>query len=515
MADGCAMLDAGCWMPAPPTPQYADCLLVGWLCHFRNALLSSLIPTLHPSYDGRNSLPHLLFTPCLLPLSPLFSSSFPILTPLASHECTPASQIVIELLTSGKLSPLRPRICRGDRSETTLNTKQHPPRFLHHDASYLSFLLVLRPHTRIHGADMFPLAATMADIIRALSPTVSLIDPSPFGSDSDDAVSLSEILEFCNVAQLQEFALRIPPSVLELQRYEIALRRYTSSRRVRQQIMYEREAFGWTDDEKTSYLDILDEALKSGVPDTQLVVWSDSTSSWWEDKTPLPGHQPPVSEESPLSPPLTPRKPSFARSSFATPRAKILKGVAVLVSGSRPTSAVPEPDASIPSLTSTNSQISQTPLMKMHARKDSLAKLWRLPKRASTSPEIDSQYDIVLDGARSMKSFSSRVDTTVITPPTSSRSSLNMPPGLHLFSNTDRVLVLEAMQSNAFVELQRNCDCMANQFIEYATIANAALSLLCGRFLCIMDRHVKKCTQEEMKRLEEKVSTFIKPSFIV
>jgi len=350
----------------------------------------------------------------------------------------------------------------------------------------------------------------MADIIRALSPTFSLADPSPLGSDSDDIVSLSEILEFCNVAQLQEFALRSPPSAVDLQRYDVALRRYTSSFRVRQQAMYEREAFGWVNDENTSYQNILDAALKAGVSHIHLVSWSDSTSSWWEDKTLLPGHQPPVSEESPLSPPLTPRKPSFARSSFAAPRAKILKGVAVLVSGSRPTSGAPEAEPSLPSLTSTVSQTSSAPLMRMHVRKDSLAKLWRRPShnRASTTSELDSQYDVVLDGTRSMTSLSSRVDTTVITPPTSSRSSLSVPPGLRLFSAAEKALIAEAMQSSIFVELQRNCDHMANQFVEYATIANAALSLLCGRFLCIMDRHVKRCTQEEIKRLDEKVWTF-------
>lgn len=349
----------------------------------------------------------------------------------------------------------------------------------------------------------------MADIIRAMSPAFTFIDPSPFGSDSEDLVNVSEILEFCNVAHLQEFSLRYPPSDEEFQRYETALRRFYSSSRVRNQDTYEHEAFGWVEDEKTSYQNLLDDAVEAGVPRNHLVAWPESSTSWWTDKTPLPGAPLPASAETTLSPPSTPRKPSFARTSLAGPRSKILKGMAVLVSGSRQPSAVPEAEGSVPSLVSTNSQASQTPLMKMHVRRDSLMNFWRRPstKRASTTSDLDTHYDLVLDGARSIVSFNSPVETAVITPPTSSRSSLSMPPGLQLFPSADRAHILEAMQSKQFVELQRNCDQLANQFIEYAAIAKAALSLLCGRFLCIMDRHVKRCTQEEMKRLEEKVGT--------
>lgn len=349
----------------------------------------------------------------------------------------------------------------------------------------------------------------MADISRSMSPALTIPDSSPFGSDSDDLVTLSEILEFCNVAHLQEFALKNPPSDEELRRYETALRKFSSTLRVRHQDTYERETFGWIEDEKTSYQNLLDDAINSGAPNSHLVSWPDPSTCWWSNRTPLPGAQLPASVETPLSPPPTPRKPSVARSSFAAPRSKILKGVALLVSGSRPSSVVPEAEASVPSLASTNSQASQTPLMRMHIQRDSLMNFWRRPstKRTSTTSEIDTHYDLVLDGTRSIVSFNSPVETSVITPPTSSRSSLSMPPGLQLFSVADRVHILEAMQSKQFVELQRQCDQMANQFIEYAAVAKAALSLLCGRFLCIMDKHVKKCTQEEMKRLEEKVCT--------
>lgn len=261
------------------------------------------------------------------------------------------------------------------------------------------------------------------------------------------------------------------------------------------------------EDEKTSYENLFEEAIRAGVRRNHLVSWLDSTTAWWSDKTPLPGAQIPTSSESPLSPPLTPRKPSFARTSFAAPRSKILKGVAVLVSGSRPSSAVPEAENSAPSLSSTNSQASQVPLMKTHVRRDSLMNFWRRPstKRASTTLELDAHYDLVLDGARSIVSFNGPGETNVITPPASSRSSLSMPPGLQLFSGDERNQVLEAIHSKHFLELQRHCDHLAGQYLEYAATAKAALSLLCARFLCIMDRHVKKCTQEEMKRLEEKV----------
>ena len=134
---------------------------------------------------------------------------------------------------------------------------------------------------------------------------------------------------------------------------------------------------------------------------------------------------------------------------------------------------------------------------------------WRRPiaKHASTASDVATAYDILdaLDGSHSMLSFNSPADTSIITPPPSSRSSLSMPAGLQLFSAADRDILLEAMQSKAFVELRRSCDQMAVQFLDHAFISKSALSLLCARFMCTMDKHINNCIQDEMKRLEEKV----------
>ena len=304
--------------------------------------------------------------------------------------------------------------------------------------------------------------------------------------------------------------MQIPPSEADLRRYDIASRRYNSSSRVLSQAEYWREAFGLEGNERTAYDEVLGDALASGVPNKHLVPWQQASSSWWVEVTPLPGsHQSPAKTETSLAPPSTSRKPGFTRASFVSPRSKLSKGITLLVQSSRPSSALLGPGSSVPSLASTNSQASHASLMKVRTRRDGLMHFWRRPstKLASNTSDIATTYDILdaLDGSHSMLSFNSPADTPIITPPLSRRSSLSMPAGLELFSATDRDLILEAMQSKTFVAFRHNCDEMSIQFLEHARIAKSALSLLCARFLCTMDKHIKQCIQDEMKTLEEKV----------
>lgn len=352
----------------------------------------------------------------------------------------------------------------------------------------------------------------MADLDLA----VSLSSLPELSSQANDPVGLSDVVEFCSVAYLHEYALQIPPSEVDWRRYEIASRRYNSSNQVLSQADYWQEAFGLEESERTAYDNVVGDASASGVPNDHLIPWQQASSSWWVEVTPLPGvHQSPTKTETQLSPPPTSRKPAFARTSFASPRSKLSKGITLLVQSSRPSSdPLGFPGSSVRSLASTNSQASRTPLMRVQTRRDGLRNFWRRPstKRASTTSDLATTYNIVntLDGSHSILSFNSRADTSIITPPPSRRSSLSTPVGLKLFSVNNRELLLEAMQSKTFVAFRSNCYQMAIQFLEHALIAKSALSLLCARFLCTMDKHIKQCIQEEMKTLEEKV----RPRFI-
>jgi len=342
----------------------------------------------------------------------------------------------------------------------------------------------------------------MADLDHTASLPSSLPELS---SPANDSVGLTNTLQFCGVSYLHEYALQIPPSEADLRRYDIASRRYNSTGQVLSQADYWHEAFGLEGNERMAYDELLRDALSAGVPTGHLVPWQQASSSWWVEVTPLPGpHQSPAKTETPLS-----RKPASARTSSAPPRSKLSKGITLLVQSSRPSSDPLDPRSSVPSLASTNSQASHTPLMRLQTRRDGLKHFWRRPsaKRASDTSEMATAYDILdaLDGSQSILSFNSRADTSIITPPPSRCSSISTPAGLELFSTTDRDLLLEAIQSKTFVAFRRNCDQMAIQFLEYALIAKSALSLLCARFLYTMDKHIKHCIQDEMKTLEEKV----------